>query len=130
MLESSIYHQKYTVDDELWKLVTTGMKTATVQGGIKSSVFSGSLNLILNFADNGDCVVTGKAGTSNYNVTGTGKFVKEGDTWGNKKRNAIHLEYHFTDGTKTYSATDTLVIRDRGVVLETYTPTVYATASN
>ncbi|MCE5173781.1 MAG: DUF5627 domain-containing protein [Bacteroidales bacterium] len=129
VLESSIYRYKYNVDDELWKLVTTGMKTATVQGGIKSSVFSGKLNLILDFSDNGDCTVTGGAGASNYSVTGTGKFVNDGDTWGNKKRDAIHLDYHFTDGTKTYSATDTLVIRDRGVVLETITPDVFTTAS-
>ncbi|MDP4188871.1 MAG: DUF5627 domain-containing protein, partial [Bacteroidota bacterium] len=55
-------------------------------------------------------------------ITGTGKFSKDADEWGNEKRDAIYLNYQFSNGTNTYSATDTLVVRDRAVVMETYTP--------
>ena len=130
VIESTIYRDRYITDNEIWSMTTTSMTEVTTQGSIKSSIFSGQLGLILNFADNGDCTVTGEAGSSQYGITGTGKFVKDADTFGNKKRNAIHLNYQFTDGTNTYSATDTLVVRDRAVIMETYVPTVFATASN
>ena len=130
IMESTIYRDRYITDNEIWSMTTTGMKKVSTQGSIKSSIFSGSLSLVLDFADNGDCTVTGTAGSLQYSITGTGKFVKDADSFGNKDRDAIHLNYQFTDGTNSYSATDTLVVRDRGVVLETFTPTVFATATN
>ena len=40
-------------------------------------------------------------------------FLSGTETWGDKKRDAIYLNYSFSNGVYTYSATDTLVIRDR-----------------
>lgn len=125
LVEDSIYRHPYNVDDEIWSMVTSGKNQVKVQGSIKSLIFKGQVGLILNFDQNGNCTVTGEAGSAKYAITGTGKFADDADTWGNKKRDAIHLNYQFTDGTNTYSATDTLVIRDRGVVMEVYTPTVF-----
>ncbi len=60
-----------------------------------------------------------------YPVTGTGKFVDDADEWGGKKRDAIYLDYQFTVGADTFSAADTLVIRDRAITLQTFTPELF-----
>lgn len=124
ILETNIYRTRHIVDNELWSLGTSGKNQVTVKGNIHSSSITGELNLVLDFADNGECTVKeGKDAV--HAITGTGKFVKDGDTWGDKKRNAIYLNYQFTDGVNTYSATDTLVIRDRGIVMEVFEPAVF-----
>ena len=42
--------------------------------------------------------------------------------WGNEKRDVMHLKYQVDFGTTTHNFTDTLVMRDRGVKFETFTP--------
>jgi hypothetical protein len=63
---------------------------------------------------------------SSYPVAGTGKFIKEGDEWGGKKRNTIILDYKITDTAKGefHQVNDTLVMRDRAVVLEVFQPVI------
>lgn len=124
VVEKTVYRTTYIEQNELWRLKTTGKNQVAVQGSMRSTKFSGSVNLLLDFTDNGDCTVKQDV-TSRYTITGTGKFTKNADSWGNQPRNAIHLSYQFSSGGNTYSATDTLVIRDRAVVLETYSPTVF-----
>jgi hypothetical protein len=123
VIDSAIYHQPYNVNDEIWSMITTAKNQVSVVGGIKSKILTGSLNMLLTFLDNGDCTVSQNVGSA-FTITGTGKFVKDADEWGNEKRDAIFLKYQLTSGTNTYSATDTLVIRDRAVVMELYTPKV------
>lgn len=125
VIEDSIYRNTFIEDNEIWSITTSGKNQVLTQGNIKSLKIKGQFNLILNFDQNGHCSVTGNAGSSKYVVTGTGAFADDADTWGNKKRDAIHLNYQFSDGTNTYYAIDTLVIRDRAVVMETYTPIVF-----
>ena len=122
-LETNIYRQKYNVDDEIWSLVTTSLNKITLSGGTHSTLVPGTLKMDLTFADNGDCTITQAAG-STYTITGSGKFKTGADSWGNKPRDAIHMTYQLTSGAYSYSATDTLVIRDRAVVMEVYTPFV------
>jgi len=67
-------------------------------------------------------------------VSGNGEYVKDGEkkSWGNKDRDALYLNYQVQysyqypigSATKTvkYETADTLVFRDRGVKLETFTP--------
>ena len=124
VVEKTVYRQKYNVDDEVWSLVTTGKNQVSVTGTARSSIVTGSLKMLLDFSDNGTCTIKEATG-SVFTITGTGKFVDDGDEWGNKKRDAIHINYQFTSGTNNYSATDTLVIRDRAVVMEVYKPVVF-----
>jgi len=119
---TQVQHQKYVVDDEVWNVVTSGKNQVMYSGNLRSTQLSGALSMYLNFTDDGNCTVT-DAGSS-YAVSGTGKFVKDGDEWGDKKRNVIHLAYTATDGVNSLTATDTLVVRDRGITLETYSPLV------
>ena len=78
--------------------------------------------LVLNFNSSGDILISAPASATTYTVSGSGKFVKKGDMWGNEKRDVMHLKYQVDFGTTTHNFTDTLVMRDRGVKFETFTP--------
>lgn len=125
-VDQVVYRTKFIEDNEIWSLTTTKRNQVLVTGAIRRTAGSpGNFKALLTFDNSGNCTVTSDP-TSAYPVTGTGKFVKEGDTWGGKKRNAIIINYQVTDSKNAqfHNATDTLVIRDRAVVLETFTPVV------
>ncbi|MGI6048560.1 MAG: DUF5627 domain-containing protein [Petrimonas sp.] len=131
VLETVSYRTTYIEQNEIWKLVTTGKNQVSIKENTHSSKFTGGLNLLLNFTENGSCTVSGISSiktntnaTIDYPITGNGTFINDGDAWGGSKRDAIHLKYQFTDGVNTFSATDTLVIRDRGIVMEVFEPVV------
>jgi hypothetical protein len=125
ILETKVYRQKYNVDDEIWSLVTTGKSKVTIVANLHSELITGLLKMDLTFSDNGNCTIAQAAG-SDYPVSGSGKFTNDADEWGNKKRDAIHITYQLISGANTLTATDTIVIRDRAVIMETYTPDVIA----
>lgn len=125
VLETNVYRTKYIVDNEVWSMVTTSKNQVTVQGSTHSALIPGVLKMNLTFSDNGNCTITEAAGSA-FTITGSGKFTSGADEWGNKKRDAIHINYQLTSGVNTYSATDTLVIRDRAVKMQVYKPVVFA----
>ena len=79
-------------------------------------------DLVLTF--NGDAI-TVSSGTEGVTASGTGKYVKDGEklAWGNKDRDGIYLEYNVDFGSKQYAIKDTLVSRNREVIMETFAPT-------
>jgi len=106
------------------------------------SATNNKLSLLLTFNDNEDITVTNADPASTVAVTGSGKFVEDGDEWGGKTRDVIYLDFEYREtevevsevrffGTlrSTTTATfdllhkvkDTLVIRDRDVVFEEFT---------
>lgn len=123
VIEETTYRTPYIVDNEIWDMKTISMNQVSVEGVLRSSLITGNLKLILTFNDEGVCTVQNAPG-SVYNIVGAGKFLNDADEWGDKKRDAVHLNYRLTDGINVYSATDTLVIRDRGVVMELFDPVV------
>lgn len=79
--------------------------------------------LLLTFDGSNKCTVT--TTTAGYTATGTGTFVPKGEknSWGNKDRDAVYLNYTLTSSAGvSYATKDTLVVRDRGVKIETFTP--------
>lgn len=124
VLETNVYRTKYIVDNEIWSLVTTGKNQVTVQGNLRSTLIPGILKMNLTFANDGSCTITQAVG-SVFTITGSGKFVNDADEWGNIKRDAIHINYQLTSGANTYSATDTLVVRDRAIKMQLYKPVVF-----
>ncbi len=74
----------------------------------------------LTFDASGNCVVSSPS--SAYTVTGNGKFVKAGEknSWGNKDRDAIYLNYTINRDIMNVVTTDTLVLRNRGVGMEVF----------
>ena len=78
--------------------------------------------VLLTFDNSGNCTVS--SGTDGITMSGSGKFESKGEknSWGNKDRDAIYLTYNINFGDFQYATTDVLVYRDRGIMVETFTP--------
>lgn len=124
IVETIVYHNQYVEQDELWALQTSGRNKVYVIGTLRATQGSpGNFKMDLTFNANGDCVISASDGSA-FPVTGTGKFIKDGDKWGNVLRNAIHLNYKVTEGANTHIITDTLVFRDKGIAFQEYQPVI------
>jgi hypothetical protein len=117
-----VYHAQYVEKDEVCNMVTTAMNEVVVFLNAKNR---GNVNvpfqLMLRFDSQGKCTISNPA-TASYAITGTGILVKKGDTWGNEKRDVLHLQYQADFGTTTHVFKDTIVLRDRGIKMETFNP--------
>lgn len=120
-----IYHKTYVEQDEVTYLFTKSLAQDSMSLNLKNK---GNLNspfmYVVNFDNTGKCTLSAPTGAT-YTVSGTGEFVKKGDAWGNQPRDVLHLNYIVNFGTITHNVTDTLVMRDRQVKFETFTPTFY-----
>lgn len=78
--------------------------------------------LVLTFDNKENCTIS--SGSSDFSASGSGKFVSEGEknSWGNKDRSVIYLDYTIEMEGKNYTTKDTLVARDRAVAIETFSP--------
>ena len=80
-------------------------------------------NLNITFDDNGNCTITSSDPTT-FTATGSGKFVKKGEknSFGNVDRDVLYLDYTINHPGKgiTTQTKDTLLMRNRGVVKETF----------
>jgi hypothetical protein len=83
------------------------------------------MNLLLTFDSKTNMCSVSAAG-SGYTATGTGTFVKRGEknSWGAKDRDVIYLEYTIDHPMMQIKSNDTLVMRDRGVSPEYFSPVV------
>ena len=123
-IETIKYSEDFEVKNEVWNLKTTSKNEVAVEGGnIRSTYIPGKIQMVLKFSDDGQCIVS-EAPNSNFSVAGRGRFMKKTEEWGNQKRNAIYINYTMSNATHTYSAVDTLIIRDRNVVMELFNPQV------
>ena len=111
-------HEQYIEDDEVVYVTTNSLKQSnlalTAQDNDGNDI---SYNVTLNFSDDGNCTLT--SATEGVTVTGSGKFVKDGEknSLGGKDRDALYLDYtvDLTSVNRQYAITDTLVLRTRGV---------------
>ena len=120
-----VYHKTYVEQDMLSNMYTKSLTQDTVSlvTRNKGSSTDVPFRLLLTFNANGDIAVSAPS-SATFTATGTGKFVKKGDMWGNEKRDVMHLNYQVNFATTTHNFTDTLVLRDRGVKFETFTPVI------
>ncbi|WP_205513596.1 DUF5627 domain-containing protein [Longitalea arenae] len=117
-----VYRAQYVEKDELCNMVTRSLNEVTVSLKAKNRGNTDlPFQLLLRFDNQGRCTVTNPAAAS-YTITGTGELVKKGDMWGNEKRDVLYLQYQADFGATTHSFKDTIVLRDRGVKMETFTP--------
>lgn len=121
-VEENVYNERYLVDNSTSKLVTTGRNQVSLTTFLNSEVMAEEVTLLLNFNGN-NCTVSAPEGSS-FTISGSGEFKTNEYEWGNKERNGIVLNFAVSNGEYTYEANDILVVRDRGVVLETYSPVV------
>lgn len=119
---TSVRHRPAVENDELCKLSTVSLskidfpvKYYDANGNV---VNQASLELI--FDANGNCTIGSR--TAGVTATGTGSFKKKSElkSWGNKDRDALYLDYAIDFGARRYATRDTLVARDRGIIMETF----------
>jgi hypothetical protein len=123
VLEDTVYQATYIESNPTSKLITTGRDQVSLNMFLRSDVMPAEINMVLDF-DGVNCTVTAAKG-SPYTISGTGVFKAKEYTWGNNSRDGIELNFTVSDGVNTYEASDVLVIRDRAVVMEVYSPVVY-----
>ncbi len=117
-----IRHKQYVEDDEV-----SSLKTASLSITEFPVVFKDQNNqninckLLLTFDGSGNCTITN--GDNTFTASGNGKFIKKGEknSWGAKDRDALYLSYEIDLADRHITTTDTLVMRDRGVTMETFT---------
>lgn len=114
---------EFVEQDELNDIITSALNRVefplTFQGDDGIDI---EANLLLTFDNNGNCTISST--TEGVSVLGSGQFVKKGEkkSWGNQDRDALYLKYEIDFPQMTISSTDTLVLRNRGVAFETFTP--------
>lgn len=126
LTQTSVRHEQYVENDEVIALTTCAYRA------VKISLNAKDLNgenipytAILTFDAENNCTVT-SAEPDDYTISGSGKFVEDGDknSWGNEDRNVIYLDYTVDLPQLTCHTLDTLVVRNRGVIFETFTPEI------
>ncbi len=118
-----VYHQKYVENDQVVSDVATKSLhelLISLNGKAKGNV-NLPFKLLLRFDNAGNCIITNSASTS-YVISGSGKYVKNGDKWGDQKRDVLYLKYNVNYGAVTHAMADTLVMRDRVEKFETFSP--------
>ena len=121
--ETIVRHMQYVEKDEV-----KGLSTRSLDQTLFPVTFKGAgganinRTLLLTFDNTGNCTVS--AADASFVASGTGKFVKKGEknSWGSKDRDALYLNYQVELTDRNVTSTDTLVLRDRGVKAETFTP--------
>ena len=122
-VETTTYSETYVENNTVSKLVTSGRNQVSLTTLFRSKVMTGEIKMLLNFTGT-TCTVAADP-SSPYTITGTGAFLSKKYNWGNKDRDGITLTYKVSNSLNSYEATETLVVRDRAVVMETYAPVVF-----
>jgi len=118
-----VRHKQFVEEDEVSAVNTRSLTVAEFPVIFKDQNNQNiTCKLLLNFDGNGNCTITN--GDNTFTATGSGKFVKRGEknSWGAKDRDALYLSYDIDNTVMHVTSTDTLVVRDRGVKMETFTP--------
>lgn len=121
--DTVIRRAEYVVDDEVIALTTRSLNEVELDIVFQNSNgYTVNGTLLLSFDDSGKCTV--RAASNEYTASGSGQFVKDGEenSWGGIDRDALYLDYKVNFEQVNVSTTDTLVLRDRGVAMETFSP--------
>lgn len=120
---TDIRHEQYVENDEVCSISTVSLHSVEFPIRIVNvDNVKETCSLLLTFDNQDKCTVS--ALTDGFTASGNGEFVKKGEknSWGNKDRDVLYLDYTIEMNGKTYVTEDTLVARDRGVKMETFTP--------
>jgi hypothetical protein len=129
-VEETVYSTPFVENNSVVMLTTAGRTGVSMASSYKSKEMIGQFRIVITFASDNyqssegvTCTVAEEAGEP-YTVTGTGKYLPEGGYFGGKRRDAIYLDYTVTTDNESYHATDTLLLRDKDVDMELYTPSI------
>lgn len=121
--QTIVRRAQFVEKDEVNRLSTKSMSELEFPVVIKDKDGKNvNVTLLMRFEGENKCTIT--SASTNYTAIGSGTFVKKGEknSWGNKDRDALYLKYEITMAGMKVATTDTLVMRDRTVALETFTP--------
>lgn len=120
-----VYHKQYVEKDQVVKMYTVTMNEVSLLLSTRDKGNTTDLpfELRIKVDNNGTCNLAAPENSS-YSVSGNGRFVNDGDMWGDQKRDVMYLKYTIDFGSSTHSFTDTLVVRDRQVAMEIFTPVI------
>ena len=116
--------EQYVVDDEVVMLDSESRSQISFPLSLQDADgVDLNIVLLLNFDENGNVTISSSEPDA-YSATGAGAFVKDGEenSWGSQDRDALYLSYQIDLDDVTVTTQDTLVIRNRGVSLETFSP--------
>ncbi|MGN1211130.1 MAG: BT_3987 domain-containing protein [Candidatus Cryptobacteroides sp.] len=126
IIATDTYHKEYVEWDEVVSLKTSSMSSFTTTMNISDEEWT--LEVEADETDN--LTVKSASGSATVISEGFGRFKEGGDSWGGTpenptKRDAIYLDYFYerADGSRC-EVLDTLVFRDRSIVIETARPIV------
>lgn len=115
------YHQPYVERDEVAMLTTSAKDSVTLSNTIRRTTGNaGTLSMTVGFDGLGNCKVVNK--TTKLPI-GIGTFKDNSDIWGGTPKDVIYLNYSYIDAVNNqkHVVRDTMVIRDRAIVFETFT---------
>jgi hypothetical protein len=118
-------HNQYVERDQVVFVKTVSMDEVSLSLTTRDKGNSTDVpfELRIKVDNSGKCIVSNPA-SATYTITGNGEFVSNGDMWGGEKKDVMRLKYQVDFGLSTHSFTDTIVMRDRQVKFETFTPVV------
>jgi hypothetical protein len=118
IISTTVIRNTYIERDQIVALNTNSMSEVT--SNYVGNSFTSTMKLSVSRTN-----VTVTSGTGSLVAAGTGTFVTNGQSWGGKPYDALYLNYSYTlaNGNKC-SVMDTLVFRDRAIVVQEARPTV------
>ena len=121
--ETIIRRQNSVENDQVNQLVTES-RSQVLFPVVFTGVGGENITAELLLTSNGDGNFSVSAANDSFTASGTGQFVSKGEknSWGNQDRDAIYLSYEVDLADLHVVTTDTLVMRNRGVIMETFTP--------
>ncbi|RZK76424.1 MAG: DUF1735 domain-containing protein [Pedobacter sp.] len=118
-----VRRNEYIERDEVKSLTTKSRRIVELPLTFQNSGGT-NVNFTLSLTFDSDNNFTIASANNLFTASGTGKFVKKGEknSWGQKDRDAIYMQYNIENSDMKINATDTLVLRNRGVAMEIFTP--------
>jgi len=121
---TEVRHAQYVEKDELTDITTLGLNAAAMNVSFKDASGKATACKLQLLFNGNECKIS--ALTEGFTAEGSGSFVEKGEkqSMGGKDRNALYLKYTVKSAAlgKSVTTTDTLVVRDRGIAPEYFTP--------
>ncbi len=118
-----VREEEYVEYDEVCYITTKSYTEALFPVEITTAAGeSVTCELILSFDEDNKCTISTQS--DGFVASGSGEYKVDGEiaSWGNVDRDALYLTYQidYNSSEVVYNTTDTLVVRDRGISLETF----------
>ncbi|MEX1238866.1 MAG: DUF5627 domain-containing protein [Cyclobacteriaceae bacterium] len=124
-IDTIVYRQDYLEKNPVVTVSTLSLNSVYYSNTVRlSSGSPGSFKMEITFDEDGNGVITNSEDAPAFPVTGTSRFIKDAEEWGNEKRHVIYLDYQIAEGTNIHHVADTLVFRDKAVKFEEFKPVV------